>query len=337
MTFAIQDVQIVDRSALELYSVCPAQARFRETAVRSVGDAAEIGNAVHDALSFTTRSYVDSQGTVNTDAIADDLAMHLRSSRPDVQPEAIAAMKPSVWAWAKFLREIHPLNVIRFDGGGDDRSGQLAIDIPSLNVRVTSEVDLLYAPESDGILCEVDYKTGRRRWTERGVRNSFQMQLHALLVLTNYQDIDAVDIAVWNTRTNARTYRVRFPRTRLAEYRTRVDAAAGYWQQYHEVPPAECPTWPTRDKCKRCDAAALCPVADQDIRELVSDPRGYVDATVSLAARLSARTKLLSGYVDARGDVVSDHGNAYGLQKPAGKRTKRKAFYEAAKPEQEQT
>src|SRR5262245_55442529 len=146
------DLETLDRSCLERWASCPWQAHVIESGlVKTVSLAAEAGEAIHQALSTVTRTWVEDGDSYDTawiarDSLRTDLQFELRRSRPDLQPEVLAGMMPSVWAWARFCSEIRPGNVLGFDGGWEiGRSSQLAYDFPDLGARVTSELDLIYA------------------------------------------------------------------------------------------------------------------------------------------------------------------------------------------------
>lgn len=317
---------ILDRSTLEPYSVCPAQARFRETGlIRSVGRAAIVGQEVHDALSKTTQAYIRERGLLRPQEIASELEMNLRETRPDVQPEAIKAFQYSVWSWSKFLADIHHTNILRYDGGTGDKSGQLAMDYESLGLRVTSEVDLCYATPAPEVIEEVDYKSGWKFWSEKAVAESFQFNLHALLLFHVYPAVQCVRVRIWQTRINGLTYAVEFKRERIKEYDTRIQMAIAEWHRNRSKLPEKAEAWPSREACSICEASALCPAADRDIAE---SPEDQLRQLIAVEAKADALKELLNKWVDATGEDVTCNGVAYGIGKPKANRKPTKSLYQ---------
>jgi len=318
-------VDVIDRSALELYAVCPAQARFAETGVvKAVGREALVGAAVHDALSRAVQTYVELQGQVRITDVANEVTWALQESRPDVQPGAIASVRSSIWAWASFLNDIHWTNILRFDGGSGVRSGQLSWDIDRLGVRATSEIDLLCATASPEVVQEFDWKTGHKYWTEQTVRESFQFQMHAWLIFQNYPDVQCVRTSIWNTRVNRRTYAVEFTREKLADYQSRVMMALQYRHLNRNVAPEKAEVWPSADGCPICAARALCPAADRDIK---TEPPEMLRQLIAVEARGERLKEMLSAHVDATGEDVVCNGAAFGTEKPKAARKPTKSLY----------
>lgn len=305
---------VLDRSTLERWASCPWQAQaIADGRVTEQNDLLNAGNEIHDALSRTTRYWVESDGQVSPMDLQAELENDLRSSRPDVQPQVIAGMKASIYHWGQFLHKIHPANVLGFDGGEPlNRSGQLALDFTGAGVRVTSEIDLLYSGPSIELLHEVDYKTGHLLHTAARVAESFQFQFHAVLVFANFPEIRGLEVTAWNTRTNNRSYRVVFDRKKEGEYKARVHAAVASWYQNQADPP----TWPAWDKCVLCPAAALCPVSGDDIKMVASNPHGALLQLAALEAKVTAWTKALAAVVDKDGRDIEVGGVAFGRAKP---------------------
>lgn len=333
LSFAVaddeQDVVVVDRSRLERYATCPAQARFIDSGlVLDESLAAATGDAVHQAFSGAIERYLDDP-TEHYSAYAEAAMSGLRSARPDIQPGALGAGRPAVWAWAKYLSNHSANNVIRYDGGEGERSGQLAVDLPfgDLTLRITSELDLLLATPAKQVLREVDYKSGWKRHGIESIAASFQFGLHAWLVLHNYPDVEALEVSVWNTRTNTLTYPVTFDRSRLKEIETRIRSAAGEYTLYRNRTPEETPTWPAVEKCSTCSAACLCTAA-LHTADVAKDPAGYVRELIALDAKLTAMTKLAADYVDKHGDIVTPDG-CFGRSKPKAVRKQPTAIYQA--------
>lgn len=324
---------IVDRSSLERCDVCPAQAKFvADKRVITASHETDVGNAVHEALGELTTEYVESRGQIGVTDLVDTARQLLCASRPDIQGDAIAAVRASLWAWAKHIHGIHPENVLRWDGGKGDRSGQLAWDIDDLKVRVTSEVDFLSTGRAPEVVNETDYKSGRKVWTAADVEDSFQFAMHAWLILENYPEVQLVNIRVWNTRLNSLTYGVHWKRDDLYQLQYRIRSSVQNWLRYRDVPAEDCPTWPTVEKCQFCPAAALCPAVPADIQRFAADPAGLVETMVATQAKLDALAEIAKGHVTATGkDIITASGAAFGIGKPKRQTKPRQSLYSISK------
>lgn len=328
-------VTVIDRSELELWAECPFKASVHATGKVNFPAVLHVGNEVHDALSRTTRQWIETDGMIRPGELRDEVMAELRGSRPDLQPDVISAFAASAYSWAAFLAaNCHPGNIIGFDGGDDlNRSGQLAIDFDELSVRPTSELDLLYSGPSPELLHEVDYKTGHTIYTAATVAHSFQFQLHALLVFTNFPNVRGLEVTVWNTRTNSRTYKVVFDRKRIGDYTARVKMAVQSWATNRDNPPP----WPTWEKCSGCVAAALCPAAGHDIGDAAKDPVAVLRQLIASEAKSDALKKALTAYVDSRKTEIVADGVAFGRSKPPSNRKSPAALYKLAADKDDET
>lgn len=319
----------VDRSDLEMVD-CPSGMQFvRRGIVMNNSLAMDSGNAVHDALSAATRSYVSSRGALNAQEVSEELRQNLLfDTRPDLIHDAWKGADPSVRAWGYFLTKLHAENILRFDGGDGDKSGQLAIDFHDLGLRPTSEIDFLHAGPSPEVIHEIDYKSGWRRWTAEDVANAFQFRFHALLIMEAYPAIAAVDIRIWNTRFNDLTYGVRFRRDRdheplMMEVRRRAELFA----KYREKDPDQCPANPDHYRCLRCPAVSMC-VLSKHLATPIEDPERYLMETSAMEKAVDARKELLAEAVRRSGkDIVARDGTCFGLEKPKQTRKPSMALY----------
>lgn len=322
-------VVVLDRSTLERFALCPAQARLIDSGrVNNHSMIAAAGEAVHQAFSAAVTEYIQDFSLPHWE-IAETALSALRSARPDIQPEALAAGRGTIRAWARWLSTIHYRNILRYDGGEGGRSGQLSADLPmgDLTLRITSELDLLCATESHEVVREIDYKSGWKKWGIEAIATSFQFGMHAWLIFQNYPDVQAVQVRVWNCRTNDLSYPVLFDRKREQELEIRIHSAAGYYVLYRNSDVSAVPVWPAIDKCSICSAAALCP-ASLHAGDLIRDPAGYVDLMVARAAKLAEMEKFAARYVDQTGvDILSPTGAAFGVNKPKQNRKPTKALY----------
>ena len=330
----LADLPVLHRSELERYVTCPRQARYHDTGAFGMPNSfTDTGSEAHDALSEATAWYFRNFATTGNRAeLQAELLRACRETSPDTQPDVLKAIRPMAWAWASWITRLRPGQVMRYDGGEGEQSGQLAADVQigRETFRYTSEIDLLYVTESSEVTAEVDYKTGWKRWTEADVRESFQFQSHAWLVFQNYEDVLVHRIQVWCTRTNALTYTVEFTRERDAQdIETRVMMAVGQWYRWRNAEPDNAEARPTREKCGICPAATICEAGiDQDVRMLVSNPGKFLDDMLLLKARVDARRDLLARLVDATGrDVRSESGAGFGFNAPAPSRRPTKKLY----------
>lgn len=290
-------LRVVDRSTLENYATCPSRGVLLESGrVLNSSKLADAGSAVHDAFSAVVQLYLDFRGELSGADLRNEVRVHLQDSRPDIQPDAIRGGNAAVYAWVDFLKQLKPHAVLRFDGGEGQRTGQLAYDLPLFGLRITSELDLLVATASAQVVEEIDYKSGYRPWTEADVFDSFQFQLHALLIFHNYPAVECVRIRVWSTRFNRLTYAAEFYRDKhLEQITARVESAAGEYAAYTGLQQA--PTWPSLEKCPKCPAAALCPAAAH-VREFAADAPSYIDELKVLEANATYWTKLAETAID---------------------------------------
>lgn len=335
-------VPVADRSTLERYVSCPSQARFVETGrVNNSSALANAGQEVHHALGETLNDYVREQGLLTKFNLHQRAEEHLLAARPDVQPEALRAFKRALWPWAELISSIAYPNLLHYDGGVGRRSGQLAADVGG--IRVTSEIDLLYASPSKAILEEVDYKSGHKLYSHQEVWDSFQFGLHALLVFANYPEVQALRVRVWNSRSNGLTWPVEFRREQASVYDVpqergpdrrvvgpiyaRVNEAVAAWLKWRNHEPEKAAAWPELTKCSICPAAIFCPVAGDEVWQLNDDPGAFVDQMVAVEAKLKAMKKLAGKYVDKNGDIVSESGACYGGEKPKSKKKPVKSLY----------
>lgn len=321
---------VVDRSTLERFDSCPAQAKFvADNRVITSSHLTEVGSAVHEALGEVVREYVESRGNLGVDDMTDTAIQLLCASRSDVQHDAIRAMQPSIRQWARYINGIHYQNVLRYDGGEGEHSGQVAVDIPDLGVRVTSEIDLLTTGRATEIVVDDDYKSGHKRWTAADVEQSFQFAMHAWLIFETYPDVQAVEVRIWNTRFATQTYSVTWQRRDLYELQWRIRSSVSNWLRWRDKPAEQCATWPTAETCRICPAAALCPATPNDVRVYLKDHNLLVSQIVAVSERLDALKRIAGGIVEATGqDIVTNAGDCYGSGKPKADRKPTMTLYQ---------
>ena len=328
-----------DRSGLERYDRCPCQGAAVESgAVTDTSRAADSGNAAHDAYGGIVDGFV--QGCADARELVEvGLSIARRPmvdghQRPDIQPDVLEAVRPSLWRFARELVWLpgepvrrNPADVLRYQGGQGERSGQLAVDFieskpGKAGARLTSELDLLQAGPAENVLCETDWKSGHRPWCATDVRQAFQFRLHNWLVMKNYPDCEALLVRVWMTRMNRDTGWVRFTRRDAQDTEARLlmilmerDEALAALSA--GKPPAVNAYY---DNCILCPAWKKCPLCHQDVAVLMDDPEGFLAETAAVLANLEHRQKLLHAYVAEHGELRGG-GLVCGYKPPA----KRKA------------
>jgi hypothetical protein len=335
---AAQRLVTVDRSDLERWAACPAQAHIVASGKVQTGNAMTAsGQEVHDAFSGAITEYVESDRLDwAMSEFADDVLRRLRESRPDVQPDVLDAAANCRWKLADLVLNLNPRNILKYDGGNGTRSGQLAIDLPAVGIRYTSEVDFLHASSSKEVLCLVDWKSGQKVYDADGIWSSFQFQSHAALILENFPKVEAVSVRVFNTRRSTFTRPVEFERkTDLPNIMARIYTAGGIFMANRSKPLASVPIWPGVDKCSICDARKLCP--SQPPPSVADDAESFVLSIVAVEAKLKAMKMEAAAYVDSMGeDIVTNDGTAFGRCKPPSDRRADATIYELTQGRKEQ-
>lgn len=312
---------VLDRSDLELWAECPAQAWLVANG-KCVRESKPmlVGQESHDVLSATLKSYLSAPHEFVPFDVREMLVNNMMGSRPDVQPEVIRNLERVVYDFARLIvQDVHHENILRYDGGEGERSGQLAIDLTHLGVRATSEIDLLFSGPSPDVLHEIDYKTGHTPHTAQSVADSFQFQMHAALILSTYEDVQAVEICVWRTLANQKTYRVMFERKDLGRWLGRIGSAAMLHQMYASHPVVDkIVAWPESDKCSLCPVSHCCPVLECHPAE----PAELLEKLVVVEnAEAELRKKLIAAVKRTGHDVVTRNGDRFSRVGPKSEGT----------------
>jgi hypothetical protein len=298
----------VDRSTLEQWRDCPMQARLKAESKGVVGAIAVGGEEGHQAISRTITRCLPGWDDITPREFASMLLAELRASRPDVQPDVMEAFQGVAWRIGSLFAEHTAAHVLRYDGGENGRSGQLAKEFGDF--LVTSELDLLLATQAKTVLREHDWKSGWKFHDIDSVRDSLQFQLHAVLVLNNYPECEELEVAIWNTRKGSRLPYVTFPRSKLPQYEARIQSYLNILAEYETVPLADVPCWASTEKCRICDVAARCPAVD---RPLPEDDGELLRKRIAVAAHLDAVDKELQARVTRRGNPIeTPDGDTYG-------------------------
>lgn len=316
--FTDSSLLAVDRSTLERFATCPAQGCYVAEHNPPAGMAAAVGQEAHQAISRTIEAYIESHEITGPAGFRERFESETRCARPDVQPAVIQALRSVWWKLSEYIAGgVAPQNILRYDGGAGNKSGQLSWPLDDLGVLLTSEVDLLHSTRSPELLAEIDWKSGWGFYNEDDVADSFQFQFHALLVLMNYPDVEALRVTVWNTRNGTKTRPVEFSRSGLIPIQTRIRSAVGEFLRWHGKPYELAETWPATEKCRLCAAAAVCPAADIQTSKCADDPVRFVELMVATKAKLDAMEAEATAYVDKTGKtILTTAGDHFGRDKP---------------------
>lgn len=319
------ELTLLDRSTLELWADCPWRAantdQSKECSMMLVA-----GSLAHDCIANAMGAYIQAGGAMYASELRQQLDYLIKSVRPDVQEEVIAAVKPILYRWSSMVCGTHPENILACDGGDKyEKSGQFAKDYPEYNARATSEVDLLLATESPEVVACYDYKTGWKDYSWRDVSQSFQFQMHAVLIFDAFPSVNAIEYRVWNTRTNDLTYPCLFKRTAYEQYEKRLSAAVQSWFTNKDNPQP----WPLYEKCQQCSCVLKCPAAHSELTEINTDPVAFVNRLASMHAAIERMEKLAAAHVDQHG-TIKGNGIAYGRDKPKAERKAAATLYETA-------
>uniref|UniRef100_A0A6M3JHJ8 PD-(D/E)XK nuclease superfamily protein n=1 Tax=viral metagenome TaxID=1070528 RepID=A0A6M3JHJ8_9ZZZZ len=319
-----------DRSTAERWCTCPFQAwAVEHKKCINDSDEAASGQEVHRVIAEAIGEWL-----AGHERPRDYMEAELAKVRPDVQADAMAALRPSLWRIHELIISHNPADVRAYQGGGGELSGQFAREIlPASQTRgpvlATSEIDLLMSGASKYELEETDWKSGQKRWTSRQVLSAFQFQMHAWLVFGAYPDVEQVHVQVFMPRLRDKTPRVTFRRGMCADFDARL-LEAWRWRErteqfateaaiaWEDIPWSDEYTWPTPRKCD----PLMCPAVLQCPRDEVRPEEGGViervkDLTV-LEAKVARVKERLKAYVDEHGEIVGD-GVAYGSKWPRTK------------------
>jgi len=280
-------------------------------------------------------------------------------SRPDVQPDVLEAVRRSLWAFCRDLETLpceedtwprprrNPADLLRYDGGEGDRSGQLSWDLLAANdergpVRLTSEVDQLLAGACEEEVYETDWKTGHKLWTPTAVKGAFQFKFHTWLICRNHPAVQTVHVRVWMTRFNSPTSWVHFRRRDADEFegvllgavQARDEMLLSIGEQ--DGRDLRHLAWPSKPKCLICPAIQICPyrsIRAWHVREdFAESVRAYQVIEIALA---DLKADLIA-VADAHGGRYKEEGLGFGVK--ARKPTKTRPTYgvfEAGNPDPE--
>jgi hypothetical protein len=335
---------ILDRSTLERGGViCPQQEFWvRRKLVGTDSTDTACGDEVHKILSEACR--MRNEESVQLRDLVEYMDAAAQTSRPDVQPLAITSLKRAAWPIARLLcqhyngQDRHPDDLIAYDGGSGDRSGQLAADlIPADDdraaVRLTSELDVLLATASEQELDWIDWKSGWKWWTASDVKDAFQFNFHAWLIFHRFPTVERLNCRVFMTREALATSPVTFHRDRdFWQIHKRLMTATGiYLQHIGDESPEDVPAWPTPEKCAICPAASRCSLASRPAVDVATNPASALLQYVAVQAAADQLKANLTTFVRKAGQDLEAGTVAFGANKPKAQRAPMMDVYEVAK------
>ena len=312
--FGLIEQDLIDRSGLERWATCPAQAWLVESGRYNTDSIpATTGSEAHECYSRAVSLWVESGGVADVSSLVDAVLRTARQSRPDVQPHVIETLKKSCWTWCRWLRRIRPDSILHFDGGEGLLSGQIGYEVDSETV-LTAECDFVCQGSAKDTIELYDWKTGWRRWDSDAVANSFQFQFYAYLLAQTYPGSEIL-VSIWNSRFNEFTRPVGFSPLDIERVWSRIEQSMDTRTKFQasSEPP---PTWPTETKCAICAGAVDCPSATPVARDIAANPGDFIDRMVAMKSAIAAMSKVATEYADEKGDISTPHGNSFGRSKP---------------------
>lgn len=305
-------VVTVSRSELEQWATCPKRAQLLIEHEETESTPARVGSYVHEVLGRIVRDFIDhekSYGIRNAEDLQSELEEALREAPPDIQPQVLKAFRGSTYQWARWLSGINPRNILRFDGGEGAESGQLAAMIG--DVRLTCEMDLLLSTPSPQVLRIVDWKSGWKPWDSQTVFDSFQFQFYSWIVFSNYEDIRAVQVDIWCTRSGVKNvWTVEFSRSQMKNIEIRLRMVLRDFMNSEEARPSH-------ENCSICPVVLRCDASGGE-GDVPKDPVAALRQLVVLDARRKTLHEKLWAEVDRTGTDIADpeNGTAFGWDKP---------------------
>ncbi len=306
--------ELIDRSTLERYTICPFQGMAVETGLVANGSlAADSGTEAHDAFASMVAEYVATDGQCNLSDLIRVAESTAQLSRPDLQPDVLDAVRAGMYGFARELmyrpdgKQRNPADILRFQGGQGERTGQIAYDIfpggpGKAAQRLTTELDLLMAADARDELAVTDWKTGRTAWTAAKVRASFQFNFQAMLTFEVYPECNRVWVRVFSPRTGGSTGYVAFTRRDAEDMKARCGKALLVRQAALEDP-AKAETWPDAERCCQCPAIGRCPKAAEPAGMLAADPGMFLEGFAIRQLQLDQDAKALAAYAKAHGPI----------------------------------
>lgn len=332
----IESVEVVDRSTLERYAICPQRAfLIAKHGIKSESDIASTGSEVHEVISKAVKER-QTNATPSHDLRA-RMIDDAQKSRPDVQPETCRIIRTCNWDLANYLcfnpetnRERHPDDLLIYDGGEKDRSGQVSADltVDGVTYRCTCEVDLGIATASDAEIEVTDWKAGFKWWTATMVKGAFQPRFYSWVLFNWFPKVNVISFRIFMCAESQFTSPVEFRREDMFEIQRQIESALRLRAATKGAESKDVPAWPTAEKCAICPAAKFCVLCHGlPEAEVAIDPEMYLDSFVAHENLVSNMKANLTKYVRSIGHDLESGPNAFGTNAPKTERAKSCSSY----------
>ena len=265
-------------------------------------------------------------------------------SRPDLQPLVLDALRGASWLISSILctysngEPRSEEDILHFDGGQGEKSGQVAGDIiPAQEgrpaIRLTTELDLMLSTPSPEEVEVVDWKSGWKWWTATEVKQCFQFQFGAWCLFVTYPQVKSIIYRVAMVREGICTAPVTFSREKdMYNIHQRMMSAVKVREKYRaQGDAANVEAWASPDKCSYCSALHRCPKAHGVAADIGSGWGDYLKRYVVVGQRYDQMTKLLKEAVKEQGEDIVADGLAFGADKPKAARAPTMDVYTVAK------
>jgi len=330
---------ILGRSELERWANCPHAAWMLDhRQVSNESKLAAEGNECHDAIAAAVKARHEDAATIGR--LREIVEETAAKSRPDIQPGVIDACR-RVYLILEHLchkpydTERAPEDILRYDGGDGQHSGQIAFDLlPAAEdgsrgpIRLTCELDLLLATPSAEEVEIDDWKSGYRHWTATDVFESFQFQFYALAVFRKYPGVNRVKVRVFMPRKGASTSYVEFRRDQSYVIHARLLSAVELYLKHKGATDAsDVPALPLPEKCSICPAAIYCKLAHKPECDFKKDPAAYLAEYVATQEKADRMADVMAVAVRRDGSDIVGSGFAFGVDKPPSKKAKPCTLY----------
>lgn len=317
--------KILDRSTLERYAECPQQgylkclydavcayqsghpplwyeqkmmdsadpmllAEMKKYACKGTETSiCQTGVAIHGLIE---KAFEECEGDLTR--VPDWIVSNAPKIRPDIQPEALRAMRHV----ADMLSDLH-VSIIAIEQ-------QVATEMKG--ITLTCRLDLL-AQGTNQSLHVIDWKTGYKRRTPAETADSFQAQFIAYLLWSQpcYKEVNVIHFWYYETRYGTKSY-ARFVRneehprlphlTQYAAFESRIANALSLFLTNTQD------AWPDEEKCCQCDMVSFCSAAHLNAEQIDKDPKAFIDHLAYLCGKVAAMKKAATAWVKAKGPLV---------------------------------
>lgn len=322
--FIESSAEIIDRSSLEPWATCPQQAWHLAHGVKHFSISMDKGTEVHEVIAAAMKER-QTNGTqfAQLRDLMSELAM---KSRPDVQPQVISVIRRCMYSVLDLIcrhptgNERHPDDLLAYDGGEGDRTGQMAADltVDGITYRLTCECDLVLATASETEIDVTDFKSGWTWYTASDVQELFQAVFYVVVLFHRFPNVNRINFSIFMCGENQATSPVAFKREDMYAMTKRIESAIRLRKSYLDAEKADLvEAWPDESKCAICPCAIRCSLVQNfPPADAGKDSEALLDQYVALeAATWQAKTWLTEKRRSVDADIISGP-NAFGVDKP---------------------